>query len=524
MRRPMSYAADGLRTDSPVAPVEPDKVGRRRLRTAIGILIGLAVLALSVAAASVLQVAILALGLIVLVLVVSLFVLSRRDAVTVLTLAVVLLFLVPGPYVLVGPLRSVGNPAQLVGMAALALWCASRITGLVRVRPLNPIRWIILLYAITCLTAYAAGMNRILSVAEEAGAARTLFPTIAMIGIGILAVDGLQGSHHVQMLLQRLVWVAGLASVAGILEFAVTSFSYRDLMRLPGLTTTTDLVSDTRSGFDRIQVAATHPIEYAVTLGAVAPLALHFAIYASTRGQRYLSGLTLLCILAVTPMTVARSGIVALAVGLGVYALHLSNRTRLNLIALGLIGVGVYSVTIPGLLGTLRALLLIGEEDPSIAGRTEDYAKIPGFTAGFEVFGRGLGTFGPLEYFFLDNQYLASLLNGGVVGLFTLILVYVVGFCVARGVRHRSGEPNVRGLGQALAAGIAAFAVSAATFDELAFRQAAFTLFLLVGCAGALWSILYDEPKRLWSGELRPAERPRGRAGERLLRLPAQAP
>ena len=158
-------------------------------------------------------------------------------------------------------------------------------------------------------------------------------------------------------------------------------------------------------------------------------------------------------------MTVARSGIVALAVGLGVYAVHLSNRARLNLIALGLIGVGVYQAAIPGLLGTLRSLLLVGEEDPSIAGRTEDYAKIPGFTAGFEVFGRGLGTFQPLEYFYLDNQYLASLLNGGVLGLFTLILVYVVGFCVARGVRHRSGEPNMRGLGQALAAGIAAFAV-----------------------------------------------------------------
>ena len=222
-------------------------------------------LALSIAAANVLQVATLALGLIVLVLVVSLFTLSRRDTMTVLTLAVVLLFLLPQPYVLVGPLRSVGNPAQLVGMGALVLWCAGRITGLVQVRPLHPIRWIIMLYAITGLTAYAAGMNRILSVAEEAGAARAMFPMIAMIGIGILAVDGLQESHQVQMLLQRLVWVAGLAALAGIVEFAFKSFSYRDLMRLPGLTTTTDLISDTRSGFDRIQVAAAHPIEYAVT-------------------------------------------------------------------------------------------------------------------------------------------------------------------------------------------------------------------------------------------------------------------
>jgi hypothetical protein len=326
-----------------------------------------------------------------------------------------------------------------------------------------------------------------------------------MIGIGILAVDGLQETHQVRTLLQRLVWVAGLASVPGILEYA-SNFSYRDSMRLPGLTTTTDVVSVTRSGFDRVQVAASHPIEYAVTLGALAPLALHFALHAETRGHRYLSRLALVGILAVNPMTVSRSGILALAVGLAVYAVHLSYRARVNLIALGLMAVGVYQAAIPGLLGTLRSLLLVGEDDPSIAGRTEDYANIPGFTAGYEVFGRGLGTFGPEEYFFLDNQYLATLLNGGVVGLFALILLYVVGFCVARGVRHRSSEPNLRGLGQALAAGIAAFAVSAAFFDELAFRQAAFTLFLLLGCAGALWTSLYDEPKRRWSGELRPRQ------------------
>lgn len=514
-RRPMNYVADSPLTEPQVAPGDPHQARRRGLRTALGISAGVAVLAFSIAAANNLNVATAALGLIVLALVVSLFILSRRDAGTVLTLAIVLLFLVPQPYVLVGPLRSVGNPALLVGMAALALWCAGRIMGMLQARPLHPIRWIILLYAIAGLTAYAAGMNRILSVAEQAGASRALFPMIAMIGIGMLAVDGLQGSEQVQTLLQRLVWVAGIASLFGILEFVFPNFSYRDSLRLPGLTTTTDAISDTRSGFDRVQVGASHPIEYAVTLAAVAPLALHFALHASTRGQRRLSLLALVCILAVNPMTVARSGIVAMAVGLLVYAVHLSNRARFNLIVLGLIGLGLYRAAIPGLLGTLRGLLLVGEEDPSIAGRIDDYAKIPGLTAGFEVFGRGMGTFQPLVYFYLDNQYLASLLEGGLVGLFTLILVYVVGFCVARGIRHRSGDPNLRGLGQALAASIAAFAVTAATFDELGFRQAAFTLFLVLGCAGALWSALYSEPKRRWSGELRPDQPIAALPGER---------
>src|SRR5687768_16086423 len=110
-RTPMSYLTDSINNDRPVAPFEADRSAHRRSRMALGVLAGLAVLALTIASATNLDVATLAAGLVLLVLVLSLLALSRRDAVTLLTLAIVLLFLIPQPYVLVGPLRSVGNPA-----------------------------------------------------------------------------------------------------------------------------------------------------------------------------------------------------------------------------------------------------------------------------------------------------------------------------------------------------------------------------------------------------------------------------
>jgi hypothetical protein len=448
----------------------------------------------------------LALGVVGLILVVSIIMVSRRDAQTILTLLVLLLFLVPQNYVLVGPLRSVGNPALLVGMMALALFFAFRILGLTEAYEGHPVRWAVMLYAVAAVASYAAAMNRTLTIEESSGAARALFPIAASLGIALLAVDGLNEDARVKTLLQRLVWVGGAEAFIGILEFALKGFNYRDAMHLPGLTTTTELISDTRSGFDRIQGAAAHPIEYAVTLAALAPLALHFALHGTTYRQRQLSALSLLAILIVNPMTVARSGILALVVGLGVYAMHLSARAKLNIAVLGVLGLGLYRAAIPGLLGTLKSLFLVGEQDPSIAGRTEDYAKIPGLTAGYDVFGRGLGTFQPLSYFYLDNQFLGSVLEGGIFGVSALIVVYVVGIGLARGVRHRSWEPDMRGLGQALAASIAALAVSAGTFDELSFRQSAFTLFLLLGCAGALWSAVQANPKRRWSGQLKFSE------------------
>lgn len=484
---------------------QAERSARLPVKIATWILASVAVLVLAGLAVVSRQGTLIVLGLLGLLLVTVFFAISRRDAQTVLTLVVVLLFLLPQDYVLVGPLKSAGNPALLIGMLALAFWCAGRILGLIRVAEGHPIRWVMLLYAIGALAALAAAMsNSTLSVAESAGTARALFPVAAALGIGLLAVDGLESREQVMTVLQRLVWVGGVAAFIGILEFAIHGFNYREAMHLPGLTTTTELIDETRSGFDRIHGAASHPIEYAVTLGALAPLALHFALHAKSRAQRQLNALAFLVICVVIPMTVARSGVVAVTVGLAFYAVHLSNRAKVNLAVLGVIALGLYRAMVPGLLGTLKSLLLIGEEDPSIAGRTEDYAKIPGLIAGFEAFGRGLGTFQPTAYFYLDNQYIGSLLEGGILALAILIITFVVGYCVARGVRHRSSDQNMRGLGQALAASIAAFAISAATFDELSFRQAAFTLFLLLGCAGALWTMVQDNPKRRWSGEVKP--------------------
>lgn len=450
----------------------------------------------------------LGLGLLSLSFVIGLVAVSRRDAQAVLTLMLVLLLLVPQNYV-VGPLKSVGQPAQLVGLLALALWAAGRFLGLLDARRSHPVRWLFLVYALTVLVSFAAATTRTLTGEESSGAVRALFPAAAMLGIGLLATDGLDSRKRVESLLERLVLLGGIAAFIGIVEFFNKGFVYSEVMRLPGLTTNTEIINDTRSGFSRIDGAAAHPIEYAVVIACLAPLALHLALHAATRTRRRLCGLALTLMLVVSPMSVSRSGILALAVGLAVYVVHLSGRARLHAAVVGLIGIGIFHAMVPGLLGTLKSLFLIGEEDPSIAGRTEDYAQIPGLMADHVWLGRGLGTFQPSRYFYLDNQYLGSLLEGGVLALVVLIGVYVTGMCVARGVRHRSGSEALRGLAQALTASIAAFGVTAATFDELSFRQTGFTLFLLLGCAGALWTLVRDEPRRHPSGSVRrPVERP----------------
>lgn len=441
-------------------------------------------------------------ALLVLGLLVGLLVLSARDGCSILTWALVLLFLVPQPYVLVGPLKSVGNPATLVALAGLAIWAASRVLNLSQASELNPVRWVLLVFTIAAAAAYAAAMLRDLTASEAASTTRVIFGHLALLGVGLLAVDELGTRDRISVLLRRVVLLGGVAALIGIVEFMVPAFDFREVMRLPGLTANVDPESVSRSGFDRITSGASHPIEFAVVTAALVPLALHFVIHTRTGRWRY--ALALVAMLAAIPMSVSRSGFLALAVGFLFYAAALSHRGRLNALVLGLIGVAAFRAMVPGLLGTVRSLFRDSGTDPSIAGRTDDYAQIPGLMEGHWWWGRGLGTFVPDVYFFLDNQFLAALLQGGIVGLVVFVVLLVVGIGTARGVRRRATDTELRSLGQALAATIASLGVSGFVFDLLSFRQSGFLLFLAIGCAGALWSLVRHQPKE----QHRPAPAP----------------
>lgn len=432
-------------------------------------------------------------ALLVLGLLVGLLALSARDGCSILTWMLVLLLLVPQPYVLVGPLKSVGNPASLVALAGLAIWAASRVLNLSETVPSHPVRWVLLAYATAATVSYAAAMVRDLTASETASTSRVVFYYLALFGAALLAVDELTTRERITTLLQRLVLLGGVAAFIGILEFAFTGFDYRQTMLLPGLTANLELSSETRSGFNRITAGASHPIEFSVVVSALVPLALHFALHAENRRWRF--ALALVTLLVAIPMSVSRSGFLTLAVGLAVYAVALSPRGRFNALVLAVLGLGVFRALVPGLLGTVFALFRDAGSDPSIEGRTEDYQAIPSLMEGHWWWGRGLGTFTPDVYFFLDNQFLAEFLQGGLVGLTAFVAVVVTGLGVARGVRRRATDPALRSLGQALAATIVAVGVSCFVFDALSHRQTGFLLFVCIGCAGALWSLVRHEPK-----------------------------
>jgi O-antigen ligase len=243
-----------------------------------------------------------------------------------------------------------------------------------------------------------------------------------------------------------------------------------------------------RSSFHRPAGTARHPIELGAALAMVLPIALHFAFSAegSDRVWRWVCvGLLGLAI----PMSLSRTAILGVIV---VTIVLLPTWPPVRQRAALVIG-GAWATTmwlaIPGLVGTLRNLFTNAGTDPSVTDRTARYARIGGLLAHHVVFGRGLGTFIPSRYFILDNQYIGTTLETGLVGLAALLLVMVVSYGSARGARRLMCDPVERDLAQSLAASAAVALVVFFTFDALSFPMVPGLMFLLLGCNGALWRL-----------------------------------
>ncbi len=150
-------------------------------------------------------------------------------------------------------------------------------------------------------------------------------------------------------------------------------------------------------------------------------------------------------------------------------------------------------LALPGLLGTIYALFVNLENDPSIDGRTADYIAVSSLWAEHRSFGRGLFTFLPQYFRILDNQYLMLLMEVGLVGLCLFVVAFLIGLLDAIGANRRAASHEHRHAALAIAAGIVGILVSFATFDTMALPMSAGLLFLLLGLAGAAWRLSVAE-------------------------------
>jgi O-antigen ligase len=125
--------------------------------------------------------------------------------------------------------------------------------------------------------------------------------------------------------------------------------------------------------------------------------------------------------------------------------------------------------------------------------RTDAYGLVGHFISASPWLGRGFGTFIPQQFFFLDNQYLGTIVETGYLGLVALLGFFLLSWGAARRVRRCSIGASQRDLAQALAAAVAVVAIGFTMFDGLGFPTIDGVIFVVVGCIGALWRLSADE-------------------------------
>jgi polysaccharide biosynthesis protein PslJ len=411
---------------------------------------------------------------------------ERFGPVTILRIYVVLLILVPPTYI-IEPLGAAGTPASVVGIFALCLWAVAVASpGENLRRTVVPLRVVLGFFAGSVLLSYAILHTGTVPVAELLSSDRALLHLASWAGVALLGAEGLRDREDLYRVLRTLVGAVAIMGILGALQFyaGVNLVAYAD--QIPGLHANTDLFSiGDRNGFRRPAGTASHPIEFGCILAMALPVALHLARFDRARSatRRWLP---LAAIATGVPVAVSRSAVVCALVAFIVIFLGLDPKLRPRaLVSMAALSVFFYA-TAPGLLGTLRDLFLHTE---AYSARTSDYEVVAEYVQQSPLIGRGPGTFLPTTYLYLDNQYLLSIIEIGILGLFTLIAYLLTTAILARGARHRSSDPRIRDLGQALAATGISGAVASFTFDGFSFLMYAGLIPLCMGIAGALWQM-----------------------------------
>ena len=417
------------------------------------------------------------------------------DATAGVALAVVLSYLLPARLIF-PPLTILGRPGVLIGFGLLVWWMLSRLHPTLVNRGPQPMRWAFTGYLATIAASYAAGQARGLSELEMASADRTVLMALAGGGVLLAAADGVLTRDRIDTLLRVLCWGSGGMALIALSQFVLRVDLSNYLQLPPLLMFQTDLIGfDTRGGDGLVRVAGTagHFIEFSVLMVIGLLAAIHFARFSTTRRDRQLYGALAILQAGVIPISLSRTGVLALAAAILLFSLVWPLRTTFNVLVIGAILAATIQVIRPGLLATLRALLLAGDQDPSVQGRLDDYDYVTPFVQDRPLLGLGVGTWMPELYQLLDNQWLATLVSTGFVGVTGFALLLLTGVVLAARVRRFTANGRDRDLAAVLAVTIGVAAASALTFDALYFSTYLITLHLVLGLAGALWRVTRAE-------------------------------
>ena len=410
----------------------------------------------------------------------------KLDATTLLSLMLALLTAIPARLIIPGT-TDIGRPAIVVCLGLFAWWVLVRLNPRLAMVGPNPIRWALLIYWLSILASYGTGFLRGLTGMEANSSDRWLLGTAALSGVILTAADGITNWERFRSVLRAFVLCAGFLALIGLVETALARDVTQYLV-IPGLAEKGPAPElQARGGGLRVASNTTHYIELSAVLATALPFAIHLARYSATKTQRRMMIFAGILIGAGIPATISRTGIVAVLI-MAVCLMPLWTwRLRYNGLMTCVAMLGALAAAKPSFAATLLDMFTNFNDDPSITSRTERYELVGYYFAQTPWLGRGTGTWVPPQYQYLDNQWLATALCNGIVGIVALAGLFLTAMTLAIIALRRASTAEDKHVCAALISTQLIAMFVSATFDSLWFDTYATVVAFTIGLCGAVW-------------------------------------
>ncbi len=405
---------------------------------------------------------------------------------TILSLLTITILLVPANlYRLPASLPFDVEVYRLFVLALFSAWAVALLTdGSVRIRrtflDVN-----ILVAVVAVVISFAVNVWDFEPVLEFSQSAKAVVYVLTFFALYYCIVSVVSDNRLASRLVHLLVYLAAAAAVLGVVERTTGYNVFKHLHEyIPLLEPSPEIGDQIYRGGIRVSGPTSHPIAFGTLLALVLPLPIEFVLESKTLWERVRWVVLSVLIMVGALLTVSRTAFVGIAaVLLGIAATRPKQRGALLLCA-ALVAVGTH-MFFPGVIGrfvegltpsrVIQREVAAGEES-----RLADYPRIAKEVSRKPLVGRGVGTFTAERFFFVDNQYLKYLAEIGLLGLASMVLLFV---SAAGGLLRRGhligGHPGAIVSGVGISAIV--YALVNATFDAQGFPQVPYLFYLLLG-------------------------------------------
>jgi O-Antigen ligase len=400
-------------------------------------------------------------------------------------------------------IKAIGGGGYVAAIFAYLMFVSYMATVLFGVHnPLDyrsPVRIALCGLWVASLASYALMDRTLLSSAQLSSADRWLIQLAGVSGVILVASEFLRSLEDIHRVLRPLIWGGAFCGLVAALQFWLRRDITLYLRQiLPGFRLNNAvgaIAIGSRSGLNRVAGTATDPIEMGVVAGMLLPLAIYLAMH-DTQRSAIKRWIPVFFITIAIPVTISRAAILAVACSLVVLIVSLPPTRRVTAIAAIPVALGGIFLGAHRLLGTLKSYFLLGTSDSSISHRVDNYPYVAHLVSQAPWFGQGGGTYIAVSYIdlaeghILDDQYLDSAIELGLVGLVLMAFYLLWPTLTAFAARGRTSDQRLRDLCAALAGAGLAGVVCSATFDSFGFPMFVMIEALVVGLIGAVWLLV----------------------------------